>query len=846
MKRTLSDSYSRGQIPTSTNSTRTLSNTQANQAPSVDDWARLPLPPFKNTYDFEGKPVLMAFARDGIDALDMNNENKYIVKGNLQLLAGFCIQNNELQVLTWMMARSGSRTANFSNLIRISRHDIKNIFDWTINLPFKINLDFSHTRLEEYVNELCDGIKRTDNVEELNLTFSFKSEYDIPGDIRFSNTRQSDKSDIFQILCDAIATSASLNSVVTTLDASSVRHFGDLIGKNPGLKKLSIRLMYEWQDTAEAIAHLASGLKLNSNLSDLELLWFMMSDDSLKQIADSLVSKSNLKLVKLYDCGITDPGAILLSKAIRLNNTLQTLELSRNEIDTDGVVAIASALTSNNSLKNLYLSGFWASEEAAEALGAALKSNSNLKTINISGLHVGIQHIADGLAHNSSLEYLNLTDCVIRLQSTLQTIISSAEHHPTLQRLVLPKTYMDLSTMRHLLKLTETRPQLDIYFSLSHWEKSGPDRIARLRQEIIANTPIKEKPEPSQRIYPTHNIVIERIDTTRSRYISTSNYLKFDLTGDDGEVQECALILRDELQIRGPQVYDSELDKVFPIRDPKNPSHVHSDYASDADPRTCAPNIKINEVSFFKDSEYDYNESTLWKILNNLYPKHEFTTQDAFIAALKLSVRREFEAMLRNEAPPSSQRISVVKLNADQCDNEDEARLLQGQYGVVLKDYSAKAQPSIENGEIVCIFAGAKLITRTEKSAYKSAFSNKMLYNYGGDAPGLEDSSKITWAPYGGGNLAQYLNSSFAPNKEGKLTVALAQTNAIMFPIKINFTNKHGVRCSESMLIILQVAPVLEGKQLKLDYGEDYVLTQQEKPTLLQLVEVKEEPVQEH
>ena len=173
-----------------------------------------------------------------------------------------------------------------------------------------------------------------------------------------------------------------------------------------------------------------------------------------------------------------------------------------------------------------------------------------------------------------------------------------------------------------------------------------------------------------------------------------------------------------------------------------------------------------------------------------------------------------------------------MKLNANQCDNEEEARLLEGQYGVVLKDYSAKGQPSLENGEIVCIFAGAKLTSAKETALYKSAFSDKVLYDYGGDAPGFEDSSETTWAPYGGGNLAQYLNSSFTPNKKGELKVALAQTNAIMFPVKLNFTDKHGVRRSESMLILLQVAPVLEGKKLKLDYGEGYVLTPQEKPTI--------------
>lgn len=840
MKRTLSNTSERNTLPDIRSSRTDRAEGQRNKSPGIDELANLPLPPFKSAYNFDANPLLHAFVRDGIDALALNDKNENRVRGNLSSVVAFCIKNNELQVLTWLMARTGGRGVKFTDL-HLSDKEVERIFNWTRTLPFKVSLDFSYTRFDDQITVLCAGVENNNNIEGLNLSFSFRSEFDIPGDIRFSTKRQSNKSEIYTRLCAAVAACPSLYSFEVTADASNFHHFGKMLANNPCLKRLSISPPYDNQGIQEAIASIADGLASNTNLSELELCRCKITPLNIEKIAKSLGRHSGLRVLALNDCKVDDAGAISLAEAIK-SGALEELALQFNEIDDAGGTALANALAGDPPLKKMEISGNLLGHRAGKAFADSLKTNTHLTSLELAGSITDefLEQLANALPFNSSLESLNLGKAIIYRESTLMAFLDAVERHQAIKHIGLKEIPMSPPEMRRLLKLMENRRELVVELSVKDEDYPYLPPIDRLRAAIAELTPVKEESANAARIFPTHSHHVEHIDTTRARYVTQSNFVMFDLTNED-QVVECSAVLRDELLVTGAQIYDPELDKIFPVRDPGNPSHVHPNYRSDEDPRTCSPSVQIHDVSFFKKSKYDVNESTLWWLLTNFFPDHPFKTQNAFIAALKASIRREIGAMLRNEAPPSSQRVSVVKLNAEHCDDDEEAKFLVGQYGVVPADYRPTGQPSIGNGDIVCIFAAAKLTSDEDEKLYQSSFPASALPSYGANSSKFTGTSSTFWAPYGGGNVAQYLNSSFVTAADGSLKVAADKTNTLLFPVKMTFTDRQGKNRSESMLVLLQIKPVADGKQLKLDYGSDYVLTPKEKPAIPSPVKIKEE-----
>ena len=381
-----------------------------------------------------------------------------------------------------------------------------------------------------------------------------------------------------------------------------------------------------------------------------------------------------------------------------------------------------------------------------------------------------------------------------------------------------------------------------------HSQHSAATSSAPLQKKI------KTEPEtltsfPSNFPAPTREVEIERINTVQALHTPVTLYPMVDLTmeqePDIGVMDLYRVHHANEASlVTGKQDYDPKLDWIFPIRDPANPARIHPDYADPGDPTRCATNVGINSVQFFKGGTKktkwgtrlpvtEMTEDRLWQMLKTHFGNdHLYSNgpdkdmKDEFIESLKHACRQELEACIKGEAqPPSSESVKVVPVAAEQCDNLDEAHALAGQYGGVLASYDKNKQPNLRNGRIVCLFAGARLETNEERDAYfgtlgpELAKQAQLHYSVGVRKHGTKK-KRVDWAPYGGGNMGQYFNSSFKP--DGK--VDPAQCNARFMPVTFELTTRNGSKRRETMMAVIQYREIAEGKQIKLDYGEEYQL----------------------
>ncbi|XP_073716290.1 NACHT, LRR and PYD domains-containing protein 3-like [Misgurnus anguillicaudatus] len=106
--------------------------------------------------------------------------------------------------------------------------------------------------------------------------------------------------------------------------------------KNPNCKLEKLELSC-CDVTDEGCAALASALISNTHLRDLDLSENNLRDSGVKLICDVLKNPNcKLEKLKLYDCDVTDEGCAALASALRSNTHLRDLNLSGNDLSDSG------------------------------------------------------------------------------------------------------------------------------------------------------------------------------------------------------------------------------------------------------------------------------------------------------------------------------------------------------------------------------------------------------------------------------------------------------------------------------------------------------------------------------
>ncbi|XP_051763882.1 NACHT, LRR and PYD domains-containing protein 12-like isoform X26 [Ctenopharyngodon idella] len=241
--------------------------------------------------------------------------------------------------------------------------------------------------------------------------------------------------------CAALASALRSNSLLRELNLSD-----NIIG-GPGLTLLSDGLkdphckleklrLWGCYITAEGCAALASALRSNSHLRELDLTWNKIGDECLMLLSDGLKDPHcKLETLKLFDCNITAEGCAALASALRSNSHLRELNLSGNIIGDGGLTLLSDGLKDPHcKLEKLRLWGCNITAEGCAVLASALRSNSHLRELDLTDNKIGgggLTLLSDGLKDpHCKLEKLRLEDCNITAEgcAALASALRSNSH----------------------------------------------------------------------------------------------------------------------------------------------------------------------------------------------------------------------------------------------------------------------------------------------------------------------------------------------------------------------------------------------------------------------------------
>ncbi|WP_223537081.1 hypothetical protein [Pseudomonas sp. GL-B-16] len=210
------------------------------------------------------------------------------------------------------------------------------------------------------------------------------------------------------------------------------------------------------------------------------------------------------------------------------------------------------------------------------------------------------------------------------------------------------------------------------------------------------------------------------------------------------------------MEMHGSQIPVDKVNHGFPIKDPQTPYAIHPDYVSSTDPFRCHANVKVKRVELPPETE---------AIMRSYFPVA--AAKPGYFAARAAEIKAEYEAPLNNQTPPSALRWKPKRLTAQECYSQAQAKALVGAFGVVAVDDSEQ-----NVGGMGPSFAGAELKTAAQRRQYIAQTSKGAFDDFSMRAGNPNNPRELArFAPYGGGNLAQFMNGKATPEDQAHFIV---------------------------------------------------------------------------
>ena len=252
----------------------------------------------------------------------------------------------------------------------------------------------------------------------------------------------------------ALTTMLQVNKTLTYLDLSHNEKFSDSgaycvfqdLQHNTSLVHLNLSNtgLVATKDTAQALTTM---LQVNKTLTHLDLSQNeKFSDSGAYCVFQGLQCNTSLVHLNLSNTGLvaTKDTAQALTTMFQVNKTLTHLDLSANCKFLAGANYFFESLQYNTTLVHLNLSytGLVATEDTAQALTAMLQVNKTIKhldlSVNCTFSDLGAYCVCQGLKHNTTLVYLNLS-CTGITDKGAEYIAQALESNCSLQTLDISK-----------------------------------------------------------------------------------------------------------------------------------------------------------------------------------------------------------------------------------------------------------------------------------------------------------------------------------------------------------------------------------------------------------------------
>ncbi|XP_067259746.1 NACHT, LRR and PYD domains-containing protein 12-like isoform X2 [Chanodichthys erythropterus] len=259
--------------------------------------------------------------------------------------------------------------------------------------------------------------------------------------VEVSRSAQLSDCNITDVGCAALTSALSSNSHLRELDLTVNKIGGQgLTLLSGGLKdphcKLEKLMLRCCGVTDEGCAALTSALRSNSHLRELDLTDNKIGNECLTLLSAGLKDPHcKLEILRLYSCDITDEGCAALASALRSNSHLRELDLTLNSIGNGGLMLLSDGLKDSNcKLEKLMLRDCEVTDEGCVALTSALRSNSHLREMDLSQNKIGdkgLTLLSDGLKDpHCKLEKLTLRSCDITAEccAALTSVLRSNSH----------------------------------------------------------------------------------------------------------------------------------------------------------------------------------------------------------------------------------------------------------------------------------------------------------------------------------------------------------------------------------------------------------------------------------